>query len=71
MQEGFKDKYFKEGIVDDRNESIILSRNLNRTSMGILKKRGRIRKDSAFFLDKHNSFDGNLRGKSESRPLKQ
>lgn len=31
MQEFFKDKYLKEGIIDDRTDTIILSRNLNCT----------------------------------------
>lgn len=33
MQEVFKDKYLKKGIIDDRTDIIILSRNLNCTSV--------------------------------------
>lgn len=48
MQEAFKDKYFKEGIVDDRIDTIILSRNLNGTQWELGKKR-----TEHLFLEKH------------------
>lgn len=60
MQEVFKDKYLKEGIIDDRTDIIILSRNLNCTSVDRepkeIKKKKKKKKECTL-LEKQKAFE--------------